>query len=274
MDKQTILIVDDNSKNIQIVANILKKEGFKVNFARSGKQVLKNIKTNYCDLILLDIMMPEMNGFEVCEQLKQIPLIKDIPVIFVTAKDDIESIKKGFEIGGVDYITKPFIEEELVARVNSVLFYTKYHKYTITQKNKELTENSLYLVQNNEFLTQMIKKLRNLTNNIDDKELVLKICENLTEAIESKVKEDLGKHFDIYFQKVHQNFRKTLSTQFPELSNTDLKLCAFLRLGMSSKEISAITYKTVGSIKVMRYRIRKKVNIPKSSSLTSFLAQY
>ncbi len=116
-----ILIVDDVSQNIQIVANILKAEGYQMTYAQSGKAALAKAWSHNFDLILLDIMMPEMNGFEVCIKLKQYPETKDIPVIFLTAKSDTESIVKGFKVGATDYVTKPFNRMELVARVRTHL---------------------------------------------------------------------------------------------------------------------------------------------------------
>lgn len=112
-----VLIVDDVSKNIQLVANFLKQAGYDINFALSGINALNHVKNEHFDLILLDIMMPEMDGFEVCLKLKENELTRDIPVIFLTAKTDIESISKAFEVGGVDYVTKPFNRVELLARV-------------------------------------------------------------------------------------------------------------------------------------------------------------
>ena len=116
-----ILIVDDNPKNIQVVGNLLRLEGHPTAFAFNGKQALEMIKTDNYDLILLDIMMPEMDGFEVCEALKKEERTKDIPVIFLTAKADMDSIVKGFDLGAFDYVTKPFISQELLARVRSRL---------------------------------------------------------------------------------------------------------------------------------------------------------
>lgn len=115
----TILIVDDIAQNIQIVANILKQEGYKIRFAKNGKSALEHAKNKPLDLILLDIMMPEMNGYEVCEKLKQQEATKEIPVIFLTALDEAVDIAKGFEVGGIDYITKPFNQLELLARVET-----------------------------------------------------------------------------------------------------------------------------------------------------------
>ncbi|MDM8550806.1 hybrid sensor histidine kinase/response regulator [Desulfobacterales bacterium HSG2] len=116
-----ILIVDDAPANIQMVANILQKEGYRMAFARSGDAALTHTETTPFDLILLDIMMREMDGYEVCEKLKQNPKTKEIPVIFLTAKTDAESILKGFELGAVDYVTKPFNDSELLARVKTHL---------------------------------------------------------------------------------------------------------------------------------------------------------
>ena len=118
---QKVLIVDDVTKNIQLVANFLKQAGYEINYALSGRTAIQHIKKENFDLILLDIMMPEMDGFEVCETLKSDPQTQDIPVIFLTAKTDIESITKAFKVGGVDYITKPFNKAELLIRVKTHL---------------------------------------------------------------------------------------------------------------------------------------------------------
>jgi len=120
-NRQKVLIVDDVTKNIQLVANFLKQAGYEINFAVSGKAALDHVKKETFDLILLDIMMPEMDGFEVCKKLKSKNETSEIPVIFLTAKTDIDSVTKAFQAGGVDYITKPFNKAELLARVQTHL---------------------------------------------------------------------------------------------------------------------------------------------------------
>ncbi len=114
-----ILVVDDNQENLKVVSNYLKEKGYKIALALNGVSALKILEDNKIDLILLDIMMPDMDGFEVCKKLKEIPKNKEIPVIFLTAKNDTEDIVKGFQVGGVDYITKPFKKEELFARIKN-----------------------------------------------------------------------------------------------------------------------------------------------------------
>ena len=114
-----ILIVDDIPTNIQVLGSVLRKAGYEVAFTDNGKDAINKAKANQYDLILLDIMMPNMDGFEVCKILKGLPLSKDIPVIFLTAKTDSESLIKAFELGAVDYLTKPFKAAELLARVKT-----------------------------------------------------------------------------------------------------------------------------------------------------------
>ena len=116
-----LLIVDDVPKNIQVAANILQNEGYLMAFAQNGKTALSQAQTTKFDLILLDIMMPEMDGFEVCRLMKEDPSTRDIPIIFLTAKSDTESIVKGFDLGATDYVTKPFNGTELSARVKTHL---------------------------------------------------------------------------------------------------------------------------------------------------------
>lgn len=134
-----ILVVDDDLKNIQVGVNILKDQGnYHMIFATSGEQALQRVKETSFDLILLDILMQPMDGYEVCEHLKSDPATRDIPVIFLTAKTDTESLVKGFEVGGVDYITKPFNTHELSARVKTHLELKCYHDKEIEETQKDI----------------------------------------------------------------------------------------------------------------------------------------
>mgnify|MGYP002639715449 CR=1 FL=1 len=112
-----ILIVDDNPKNIQLLAGLLTEENYELEYSTNGSDALQWMDAEGFDLVLLDIMMPDMDGFEVCKKIKSNQKYQDLPIVFLTAKTDIESIKKAFSTGGVDYITKPFGREELLARV-------------------------------------------------------------------------------------------------------------------------------------------------------------
>lgn len=141
--KPLVLIVDDVPKNLQVLGNILSIEEYRIAVATSGKQALERINKNKPDLILLDIMMPEMNGFEVCEKLKKEPYTRDISIIFLTAKTDTEDLVKGFKCGAVDYVTKPFNSIELLARVRTHI-ELQVAKDKLKRQNEELKElNSL-----------------------------------------------------------------------------------------------------------------------------------
>ncbi len=113
----SILIVDDEPKNIQLLGSILSEKGYDVEFATSGEEAVGWVHEGNFDLILLDIMMPGMDGYEVCRRIKATPDKSHIPVIFLTAKVESEDIVMGFDVGGSDYITKPFKAPELLARI-------------------------------------------------------------------------------------------------------------------------------------------------------------
>ncbi|VAW62506.1 Response regulator [hydrothermal vent metagenome] len=117
----SILIVDDAPKNIQVLANILGDESYDISYATNGKEALGHIEENDFDMVLLDVMMPGMDGYEVCRIIKKNHLYNDIPVIFITAKTDQESLMEAFDAGAQDYITKPFNSSELMVRVETHL---------------------------------------------------------------------------------------------------------------------------------------------------------
>src|ERR1017187_6583117 len=123
-----ILIVDDTPANALLLVRMLTERGYKARTALSGKLALQAARTEPPDLILLDITMPEMNGYEVCAQLKADTALKDIPVIFISALNETIDKVKAFRVGGVDYVTKPFHFEEVHARVQTHLQLRRLEK--------------------------------------------------------------------------------------------------------------------------------------------------
>jgi len=120
-DEFLILIVDDIAQNLQVIGDILEGVGYETTFATSGEQALVRVKVACPDLILLDLMMPQMNGLEVCEKLKSEPELAEIPVVFLTASNDKKDLIQAFDQGAVDYVTKPFSPPELLSRVRTHL---------------------------------------------------------------------------------------------------------------------------------------------------------
>lgn len=135
--EKTVLVVDDIAPNRNLLRETLEPKGYEVLLANNGAMALKVVGRARPDVILMDVNMPDMDGYEACRQLKTDPDLASIPVIFITANDDPESLIKGFEVGGVDYIAKPFKEKEVLMRVET---HVKIHSLTqaLSEKNAEL----------------------------------------------------------------------------------------------------------------------------------------
>ena len=134
-----ILIVDDTPMNQRLLSHVLVQSGYQTRIASNGKQALEIVQQAHPDLVLLDIMMPEMTGYDVCEQLKADPSTSNIPVIFLSALDATEDKVRAFTVGGVDYITKPFQIEEVLARVETHLSLQGLRRQ-LQQANKDLEQ--------------------------------------------------------------------------------------------------------------------------------------
>jgi signal transduction histidine kinase len=132
-DKETILIIDDSPDNLNLLSRILSDAGYKVNLAPSGKLAFRFMESHRPDLILLDIMMPNMDGYAVCEEIKKSTHNQDIPIIFISALPEVFDKVKAFSLGGVDYITKPFQEQEVLVRVQNQLRIRRLAKQIIDQ---------------------------------------------------------------------------------------------------------------------------------------------
>ncbi|NJK38438.1 MAG: response regulator [Oscillatoriales cyanobacterium RM2_1_1] len=168
-----ILIVDDTPANLRLLSKMMAEYGYNVRQAISGKMALIAVKTAQPDLILLDINMPEMSGYEVCEQLKKDEVSRSIPVIFLSALDDALDKVKAFRVGGVDYITKPFQFEEVIARIQNQLSI-KQLQVQLQQQNQQLqetldelqhTQARLVQQQKMEGLTQFVAGIAHEINN-------------------------------------------------------------------------------------------------------------
>ena len=143
-DKGKILVVDDTPATLRLLTDILKAEGYEVRSAISGELALHAAKTSPPELILLDIRMPEMDGYEVCRRLKTQPETCEVPVIFVSAASETEEKVRGFEMGAVDYVTKPYQRDELLARVRTHLELNRLRnhlEFLVEERTAELRQS-------------------------------------------------------------------------------------------------------------------------------------
>jgi two-component system NtrC family sensor kinase len=154
----TLLIIDDNPNNLGVIVDYLGELGFEIVVAKNGEIGLKRAKTVQPDMILLDVMMPGIDGFETCRRLKADDQTADIPVIFMTALDDAEDKINGFEVGGVDYVTKPIQQEEVLARITTHLRIRDLTRH-LNVKVQELTQTRQELLQKVEELNKTRQEL-------------------------------------------------------------------------------------------------------------------
>ena len=274
MDKYKVFIVDDQVENLKTMVDIFEQyrpeyEIFQTNNPENVIHIAQRIKP---DLIVTDWDMPNLNGIEVIQNLKKKKETMEIPVIMATGIHITSNdLQVALEVGAVDFVRKPIDPIELVARTHSALLISKYHKETLALKDHELTESSLHLIKSNKFNIDITKKLHELKVLIQQKP---EVSENLLKTIisdlNSRIQEDSWHRFNLSFTNVHKDFTKNLVDQFPDLTGMELKLCAFIRLGMNNKDIAALLNQNPDSIKVSRSRLRKKLGLDQSQNLESF----
>ena len=199
--KGKILVVDDNPKNIQLIANILSDNGYEVEMALGGKEALQWVEEQTFDLMLLDIMMPEKNGFEVCQAVRKNSTLNIMPIIYLTAKNDKESTVHGFAVGGQDFISKPFDTSELLARVSTHIELKK-SKEEVLKANmvleQKVHERTLQLEESNkclQALTQTKDKFlsfigREITSPLNDINMAVTLIKHSAES--SRMSEMIG----------------------------------------------------------------------------------
>jgi len=212
MKNSKILIIDDNNLNLRMIELILQNRNYAVITSLTGREGLKIARAEKPDLILLDIMMPEMDGFEVCENLKSSKETQDIPVIFLTSKTDTEGIVRGFELGAADYVTRPFNRTELLARLKTHLSLSESRDRVIEleRKNSILAMGTTTNHEINQPLTVLTGNLFLLKDSLNGSNITEQQKISLQKMDESvmKIKELLAK------------YQNPVSTRFETYSGT------------------------------------------------------
>jgi len=249
----TILMVDDLPKNLQILGSILKSQHYQVEFAMNGKSALNWLEKRGFDLILLDLMMPEMDGFEVCRNIRKKEEFDDMPIIFLTAKTDKESLVKGFKLGGQDYITKPFDSNELLARVKTHLELRKskqklndvnqWLERKVEERTKELKETNKKLMKANKSLELLSEQLMSL--DVEKTEFLqiisheirtpLNAIKGFLGLVKSKVKEEKVLNYFNYIDEASYRLEK-FSIQALLITELRTKKYAIVKTGIIIKK--------------------------------------
>jgi CheY-like chemotaxis protein/class 3 adenylate cyclase len=194
-DQDTLLIVDDIPANVSVLSRFLKSAGFKVLIAQNGKRALQNAEYAQPDLILMDIQMPEMDGFEACRILKSQEKTQEIPIIFMTALTDTVDKVKGFKLGAADYITKPIQQEEVLARVKSHLQICKLQRQLQLQ-NQQCQQQADELAKRNDIIALEKEKSDQLLLNI----LPVRVANDLKET--GKTKPEAFDNVTVFFSDI------------------------------------------------------------------------
>jgi diguanylate cyclase (GGDEF)-like protein/PAS domain S-box-containing protein len=196
--KMTILVVDDTLENVTLLSRILKMSGYNIQVASSGTQAVDVAKTLLPDLILLDINMPVMDGFEACARLKEDERTREIPVIFISALDSIEDKVRAFRAGGVDYILKPFEYEEVQARVETHLDIRRLRvqlelaNRELATRINELTNSRELLAERERKLSAFVSALPNLSFILNEEGRYLEVLANETDLLPAKLDQLVG----------------------------------------------------------------------------------
>ena len=228
-----ILIVDDHPENLELLESILDKEGYRVRAAINGKLALKSIQAKLPDLVLLDIIMPEMDGFATCRKIKENPDTSHIPIIFLSALNEVSDQIRGFEVGGVDFVTKPFEERIILSRIETHVALGQARKQIKNERDLlevKVQERTKELIEQEKLLRVMAANFPHSYVVIIEKDLTISFCagqefkkQNLdprsivglkTDRVFGKHTETVQEHFLKAFQKEERSFELFIDKQW------------------------------------------------------------
>jgi len=286
-----ILIIDDTPENLTVLLQMLTKHSYQVRPALSGEIALKAVQEEIPDLILLDIMMPEMNGFEVCSKLKSDVRTQDIPIIFISALGDTEDKIRGFLAGGVDYISKPFHVAEVLARVKTHLALRNMHLQLLGEiEERKFAEKALQQAHDEleqrvaDRTTELNLKTERLTETNIALRILLEKREEDKEELEGKVMFNIEKLIFPYLEKLkmkcnnesQEAFLEIIQTNLDEITSsftynhkdylanltpTQIQIADMIKQGLTTKKIASLLNLSPFTIAFHRQEIRKRLSL-------------
>lgn len=269
-NQSTILVVDDQPANLKVLLAFLKKHNFQILVTDTGERAIKALlKDAKPDLILLDVMMPGINGFETCKQIKANPNIAAIPIVFMTAYDSVEDKLAGFAVGGVDYITKPFEHVEVLARINTHIQLRKKElklQIVVDERTADLQKSNRKLEQNNNALKVILEQQLQAREEVEEtmaaglKKRVYPYLDLLAEGLSPDKKE--------YLSVIRANLNTLavpltgkLTNPFWDLSAKEILVADLVKQGKNTQEISLLLNISPATTEKYRNKIRKKIGI-------------
>jgi len=293
-----ILVVEDEAGHLKAIVEYLMEAGkdYDIITANNGLNACTIAETEIPDLIIMDWEMPVMNGLEATRKLKATVATSTIPIIMCSGvMISSHDLQQAFNAGAIDFIRKPVDKIELLARVRSMLMLAEYFtskniaeskveilsreiqeqkiqqlQMQLSFKNKELTSKAMFLIQKDELIEMAIEKLTKIINSKSadlNKKLTFLIKE-----LQLNKSDNRWKEFEVAFEQVHEDFYQRLKTNYPYLTSNEKKLCGFIRLNLSTKDISAITMQSLKSIEVARSRLRHKLKLGLDENLNVFIS--
>ncbi len=297
MNDYLILIVDDDPRQLKILTgNLIEyNPGYKLIIATNGKSAIDIAVKNKPDLILMDWEMPVMNGLDAIRLLKATDETRSIPILMVTGTHgETDKLKEAMDAGAIDFINKPYNTVELIARIRTQLRHVEVFRKLISQQEiinnhekdlaanekqlleqdlkhhqKQLTMQTVNMVRNNAFLQSLLSDLKTILpyTSSEGKSII----NSLESRINDQSNDQIWKEFEYCFEQVYHEFYKKLNEKLNDLSVREQRLCAFLKMSMSTKEIAAITFQTPNSIDVAKHRLRKKTGLETDEDFNKFL---
>lgn len=279
MEKQLILVIDDSTDNLQLFGKLLESLNVDMSFASSAGKALDILDSITPDLIVLDIIMPDIDGFELCEIIRQKESTQDIPIIFLSAKDNIEDITKGFTLGARDYITKPFMKEELIARVSTQLDIrikelklrelNKNLEKMVDNRTAELSAKKEQLAEYNTTLKVLLEN-RDKDRKIIEKRIIDNVCDMVLPTINKLKKTSLDNRQMMLLNQSIESLQDIVSPLMSNLNDalglygftsTELNIIKHIIKGMRTSEISEALNLSESTVNFHRNNIRSKLNL-------------
>ncbi|OYT15765.1 MAG: hypothetical protein B7C24_11360 [Bacteroidetes bacterium 4572_77] len=274
MKSYKILLVDDAIENLKTMVSIIENNhpNYTIYQANSGHAALDLLEHTLVDIILTDWEMPKMKGLELMALLKTKPITRNIPCIIVTGvRITASNLKTAIDAGAVDYIRKPINALEMLARMNSAILIAENHKQLLQAKEAQIVENVAFTNETNHFLKSLLSKTKKLEDKTKSHPLLQKEIDLLNNNINEKLN---NRNWQIQlesYQKLYPIFTKSLVRLHPSLTSTEIELCQMTRLGLKNKEIAELMFITLGSLRVSKSRLRKKMGLPTKQNLQLYL---